>query len=229
MTACRHMGNCCNTRSPIRREARSQPDAREGQAGPDRVADRLVVPGKPGNSGGGKGPEFKKAARRGKGQGEWCKPRNLPTNVQDPKAATHLAQSNGWAKCFLVREPDAGNPPVRFDERGVETEPRSPRHSSTLLPPDTRCQPILPSLPNYCPHALVGSRWAHLLAGLAAPRPPGAPLLPLAVVMSAELPGGGVKVGWEGGAGMVALPPQPMSVAERNSPARGIIRERMSR
>jgi hypothetical protein len=51
----------------------------------------------------------------------------------------------------------------------------------------------------------------------------------LAVVMSAELPGGGVKVGWEGGAGMVALPPQPMSVAERNSPARGIIRERMSR
>jgi hypothetical protein len=23
---------------------------------------------------------------------------------------------------YLVREPDAGNPPVRFDERGVETE-----------------------------------------------------------------------------------------------------------
>ena len=23
---------------------------------------------------------------------------------------------------FLVREPDAGDPPVRFDERGVETE-----------------------------------------------------------------------------------------------------------
>jgi hypothetical protein len=57
--------------------ARPQPDAREGQAGPPGVADRLVVPGKPGNSGGGKGPEFKEAARRGKGQGEWRKPIHL--------------------------------------------------------------------------------------------------------------------------------------------------------
>ena len=41
-------------------EARDlQPDAREGQAGPTGVADRLVVPWKPGNSGGGKEPEFK--------------------------------------------------------------------------------------------------------------------------------------------------------------------------
>jgi hypothetical protein len=63
---------------PQRREARSQPDSREGQAGPPGVADRLVVPRKPGNSGGGKGPEFKEAARRGKGQGEWCKPVYLP-------------------------------------------------------------------------------------------------------------------------------------------------------
>jgi hypothetical protein len=63
---------------PQRREARSQPDSREGQAGPPGVADRLVVPRKPGNSGGGKGPEFKEAARRGKGPGEWCKPMNLP-------------------------------------------------------------------------------------------------------------------------------------------------------
>src|ERR1700682_4699214 len=63
---------------PQRWEARSQPDSREGQAGPPGVADRLVVPRKPGNSGGGKGPEFKKATCRGKGQGEWCKPLNLP-------------------------------------------------------------------------------------------------------------------------------------------------------
>ena len=41
-------------------EARDlQPDAREGQAGPAGVTDRLVVPPKPGNSGRGKGPEFK--------------------------------------------------------------------------------------------------------------------------------------------------------------------------
>ena len=36
-----------------------QPDAREGQAGRRGVAERLVVPMKPGNSGGGKGPQFK--------------------------------------------------------------------------------------------------------------------------------------------------------------------------
>ncbi len=40
-------------------EARdSQPDAREGQAGPLGVAERSVVPWKPGNAGGGKGPQF---------------------------------------------------------------------------------------------------------------------------------------------------------------------------
>ncbi len=47
-------------------EARDlQPDAREGQAGPTGVTDRLVVPRKPGNSGRGKGPEFKISVPRG--------------------------------------------------------------------------------------------------------------------------------------------------------------------
>ena len=36
-----------------------QPDSREGQAGPAGVTDRLAVPQTPGNSGRGKGPEFK--------------------------------------------------------------------------------------------------------------------------------------------------------------------------
>ena len=41
-------------------EARDlQPDAREGQVGPGGVAERLVVPLKPGNAGGGKGSWFK--------------------------------------------------------------------------------------------------------------------------------------------------------------------------
>jgi hypothetical protein len=45
---------------PLAVEVRDlQPDAREGQAGLDGVADRLVVPWKPGNAGRGKGPEFK--------------------------------------------------------------------------------------------------------------------------------------------------------------------------
>src|SRR6516162_1158074 len=39
--------------------------AREGQTGRAGVAERLVVPRKPGNAGGGKGPQFKADARRG--------------------------------------------------------------------------------------------------------------------------------------------------------------------
>jgi hypothetical protein len=52
----------------------SQPDAREGQAGPLGVAERPVVPPKPGNSGGGKGPWFKVNVRRGRQPGDWREP-----------------------------------------------------------------------------------------------------------------------------------------------------------
>ena len=122
---------------PHRWEAKSQPDSREGQAGPPGVADRPVVPLKPGNSGGGKGPEFKEVARRGNGQGEWRKPTNIPIKTFKirRRRPTEPNCSRGRAWCFLVREPDAGKPPVRFDERGVETERQPPRHSSTGLPP----------------------------------------------------------------------------------------------
>src|SRR6266849_8959431 len=46
-----------------------QPEAREGQAGRPGVAERFVVPRKPGNAGGGKGPQFKTDAIRGEGPG----------------------------------------------------------------------------------------------------------------------------------------------------------------
>src|SRR6266478_711809 len=49
-----------------------RPDAREGQAGCPGVAERFVVPLKPGNAGGGKGPQFKTDARRGEGPGDWA-------------------------------------------------------------------------------------------------------------------------------------------------------------
>src|SRR6202051_2519872 len=49
-----------------------QPDAREGQAGRAGVAERFAVPLKPGNAGGGKGPQFKTDARRGEGPGDWA-------------------------------------------------------------------------------------------------------------------------------------------------------------
>src|SRR5471032_2061029 len=48
-----------------------QPDAREGQAGRRGDAERFVVPLKPGNAGGGKGPQFKTNATSGEGFGDW--------------------------------------------------------------------------------------------------------------------------------------------------------------
>src|SRR5579863_3086556 len=49
---------------PHRVVSDGQPDAREGQAGRGGVAEGLVVPMKPNNSGGGKGPWFKTGATR---------------------------------------------------------------------------------------------------------------------------------------------------------------------
>ena len=62
-------GNATQHGKPQRWEPASQPDAREGQAGPCGVADRLVVPWKPGNAGGGKGPDFGCAAEATKSPG----------------------------------------------------------------------------------------------------------------------------------------------------------------
>jgi hypothetical protein len=47
-----------------------QPDAREGQAGPFRVAERLVVPAKLGNASGGKESWFKVSVRRDRHPGD---------------------------------------------------------------------------------------------------------------------------------------------------------------
>ena len=64
-----------------------QPDAREGQAGRIGVAERPVVPMKPGNSGRGKGPQFKTDARRGEGRRRLG---NLSTPVSVQKLQTAL-------------------------------------------------------------------------------------------------------------------------------------------
>ena len=42
----------------------SQPDAREGQAGPTGESERFIVPWKPAKVGGGKGPQFQDDGRR---------------------------------------------------------------------------------------------------------------------------------------------------------------------
>jgi len=49
-----------------------QPESRERCSGRLGVAERSVVPGKPGNAGGGKGPQFKIDARRREGRGDWA-------------------------------------------------------------------------------------------------------------------------------------------------------------
>ena len=60
------------TREAPSRDREGQPDAREGWAGRDGVTERFVVPVKPGNAGGGKGPQFKTDAVRSEGPGDWA-------------------------------------------------------------------------------------------------------------------------------------------------------------
>jgi hypothetical protein len=143
-----------------------QPDAREGQAGRHGVAERFVVPMKPGNAGGGKGPQFKAGAESGDAQEIGVTLRNSG-NVRELRKAPHAevkdrpgsqsgermsaqvaALAVAWRttvqnygrgftipavarvayarpsvseRMRLVREPDAGDLHVRFDERDVET------------------------------------------------------------------------------------------------------------
>jgi hypothetical protein len=60
------------TREIPTRDQEDQPDAREGQAERTGVTERLVVPRKPDNAGGGKGPQLETDARRGEGPGDWA-------------------------------------------------------------------------------------------------------------------------------------------------------------
>src|SRR5271169_4865187 len=67
-----HTRKAHETREAPRVVSDDQPDAREGRAGRPGVAERFVVPLKPGNAGGGKGPQFKTNALRGEGPGDWA-------------------------------------------------------------------------------------------------------------------------------------------------------------
>src|SRR3974390_680605 len=71
VAACTH-GKRAQHGKPLGVIRDDQPDAREGQAGRPGVAERPVVPLKPGNAGGGKEPKFKTNARRGEGPGDWA-------------------------------------------------------------------------------------------------------------------------------------------------------------
>ena len=182
-----------------------QPDTGDGQRGRYRVAERSALPWRPGNAGGGKGPQFKTDVESGEvreigatlansakarqlrpashaeakeGHGPWSgKPMLAPVVASAVVSARPSAMQQGThgpavarsssARPFvgesmrLVREPDALVAPVRFDERGVETEAMAklvrhrqpkgadtdmlrlppPRHTSTLprSPSASRC------------------------------------------------------------------------------------------
>ena len=60
-----------NTGSPSGDRSADQLATREGSARPYGMAERLAVPTKPGNSGGGKGPQLKADARSDDRKGDW--------------------------------------------------------------------------------------------------------------------------------------------------------------
>jgi len=64
-------GTIRNTGSPSGDRSVDQLAARERKAGPYGMAERLVVLTKPGNSGGGKGPQLKADARSDDRKGDW--------------------------------------------------------------------------------------------------------------------------------------------------------------
>ncbi len=123
-----------NTGNPGGDRSTDQLTAREGWVGPFEVTERPVVPKNPGNAGGGKEPQLKTDARRDEAPGIGAEPTN-PDSGQKLQTASHAGDC-----VSLFREPDAGNPPVRFDERGQETEPcqtglRRRSESHVIKPP----------------------------------------------------------------------------------------------
>jgi hypothetical protein len=113
-----------NTGDP-KRWSQDQLDAREGLAGPLGESERPIVPSKPGNAGGGKGPQFQVNGGSGESR-RVAQAYYLHTGSEVMGTVARLSEEwrkPSWATaCVLVREPDAANPQVRFDEGEVETE-----------------------------------------------------------------------------------------------------------
>ena len=70
-TACKQRGPGATREVPAVIAVRINWQLARERAGLTGIAERLVVPGKPGNSGGGKGPQLKADARSNKGKGDW--------------------------------------------------------------------------------------------------------------------------------------------------------------
>ena len=97
-----------NTGSPSGDCRCDQPATRESQAGPCGVAERPVVPMKPGNAGGGKGPQLKGNARSDEDGGIGDEPSN-PSKCSE--VADGVArQSEGIARLSFLRAVRQGVP-----------------------------------------------------------------------------------------------------------------------
>src|SRR5215471_12614988 len=87
-----------------------------------------------------------------------------------PELGSEVAGSVTRTIVGLFREPDAGNPPVRFDEREQETEPsqtglRRRRESFVSSHRETKATaPVLDSTRGLIPSA-CSIRWARKCAG----------------------------------------------------------------
>jgi hypothetical protein len=123
--ACRRRESDATREAPAVAAHDRQPDAREGQAGPCGVTERSVVVTKPGNAGRAKGPWFWNAAGRNNDRAIGLWPSNLKRIRRSGKRLSRQVKMRVAYRGPVgnsVREPDAGNPHVRFDEREVETE-----------------------------------------------------------------------------------------------------------
>ena len=115
-------GDGRNTGSPSWWRGTRQPTAREGQVGPARVAERPILPVKPGNAGGGKGPQVRSDAQREKGLGSGYAyyPERRPENPTASHAQVKEPRSKGAG---LSRRQQARRPTGRAARRRAEAVP----------------------------------------------------------------------------------------------------------
>src|SRR5713101_2397074 len=88
-TACRHRGPEATREAPAVIVSRDQLATRESQAGPYGVTERLAIPMKPGNAGGGKGPQLKETQEATKTEG-LAMNLTTPASVQKLQTALHV-------------------------------------------------------------------------------------------------------------------------------------------
>ena len=160
-TACRQRRPDATRETPAVVINKDQPVTRERWTGPYGVTERLVVPMKPGNSGGGKGPQLKTDARSNAGHG-------IDDESSHPELCSEVAGGVTRTIVCLCREPDAGNPPVRFDEREQETGPsqtglRRLRESAAKCHRETTATaPVLDSTPIAFERLILSWSWSVL-------------------------------------------------------------------